>query len=410
MPPYIEPMLATLATKAFSDPDWLFEIKWDGFRVQAVVDDGKVKIWTRNLNDAETYFPRLLTPPRWIEAEQAIVDGEVVALDEDGRPDFSLLQTKLGEQGRRRASSTRPSTCSTSTAGRCSTSRSRTASGCSRACSGSTRGSASPPTSWARAMAFFEAARGQAARGHHRQAPPLAYEPGRRSPAWLKIKIRPEQELVVGGWTPGEGNARDLGALAVGVLRGRQAALRRQGRLGLHRRDRARSCSRAAQAARRSTTRRSTRRRRKDYRAAGAASSGASRWVKPELVIRAELGGWTRDGIVRQAAFKGFEPGRDPTTVHRESAGRHGRRGPCRRGGGAGAARSRRSRAELGGRTAERAEGAERRQGVPAPKTRRRPRHRPSPRRLARHRRRARRARRARQGRRLAGRRRTSSS
>ena len=63
-------MLATLASKPFSDPDWLFEIKWDGYRVQAVVDDGKVRIWTRNLNDAETYFPRLLTPPTWIEAER----------------------------------------------------------------------------------------------------------------------------------------------------------------------------------------------------------------------------------------------------------------------------------------------------------------------------------------------------
>ena len=63
MPQRIEPMLATLATKPFNDPDWLFEIKWDGFRVQAVVDDGKVRTWTRNLKDAETYFPRLLTPP-----------------------------------------------------------------------------------------------------------------------------------------------------------------------------------------------------------------------------------------------------------------------------------------------------------------------------------------------------------
>ena len=98
MPKHIEPMLATLATKAFDDDDWLFEIKWDGFRVQAVVDDGKVRIWTRSLKDAEMYFPNLLSPPRWIEAQQAIVDGEVVALDEAGRPDFSLLQTKLGEQ------------------------------------------------------------------------------------------------------------------------------------------------------------------------------------------------------------------------------------------------------------------------------------------------------------------------
>ena len=99
MPPKIEPMAATLATKPFDDEDWLFEIKWDGFRVEAIVDNGKTRILTRNLNDAATYFPRLLgAPARWIEAEQAIVDGEVVALDDDGKPDFSLLQTKLGDK------------------------------------------------------------------------------------------------------------------------------------------------------------------------------------------------------------------------------------------------------------------------------------------------------------------------
>ena len=99
LPQKIEPMMATLATKPFDDEDWLFEIKWDGFRVQAVVDDGKVRILTRNLNDAATYFPRLLgAPGRWLEASQAIIDGEVVAIDEAGRPDFSLLQTKLGDK------------------------------------------------------------------------------------------------------------------------------------------------------------------------------------------------------------------------------------------------------------------------------------------------------------------------
>ena len=67
MPANIEPMLATLASKPFSDPDWLFEIKWDGYRVQAVVRDKAVKILTRNLHDAETYFPKLLSPPTWIE-------------------------------------------------------------------------------------------------------------------------------------------------------------------------------------------------------------------------------------------------------------------------------------------------------------------------------------------------------
>src|SRR3954447_10053818 len=98
MPERIEPMLATLASKAFSDPDWLFEIKWDGYRVETVVRDGKAKLWTRSLKDGETYFPNLLSPPSWIDAREAIVDGEVVALDEEGRPDFSLLQERISQR------------------------------------------------------------------------------------------------------------------------------------------------------------------------------------------------------------------------------------------------------------------------------------------------------------------------
>ena len=97
MPRYLEPMKATLATKAFRDEDWLYELKWDGYRVEAVVRDGKVQLFTRNGNDAEAYFPRLLNPPTWIDAREAIVDGEVVALDERGHPDFSLLQERISE-------------------------------------------------------------------------------------------------------------------------------------------------------------------------------------------------------------------------------------------------------------------------------------------------------------------------
>ena len=97
MPRYLEPMKATLATKAFRDEDWLYELKWDGYRVEAVVRDGKTQLFTRNGNDAEAYFPRLLNPPTWIDAREAIVDGEVVALDERGHPDFSLLQQRISE-------------------------------------------------------------------------------------------------------------------------------------------------------------------------------------------------------------------------------------------------------------------------------------------------------------------------
>src|SRR5207237_9983975 len=67
LPGFIPPMAATLTDKAFRDEDWLFEIKWDGYRIEAVVHAGAARIFTRNGNDGETYFPRLLTKATWID-------------------------------------------------------------------------------------------------------------------------------------------------------------------------------------------------------------------------------------------------------------------------------------------------------------------------------------------------------
>jgi bifunctional non-homologous end joining protein LigD len=317
LPSKIEPMLATLATKAFDDDDWLFEIKWDGFRVQAVVDHGKVRILTRNLNDAATYFPRLLANARWIEAEQAIVDGEVVAIDEDGRPDFSLLQTKLGDKeasglvyqvfdllyldGRSLLAVPLEDRKRLLQSVLRDHPRVRYASHVER-----------------EGLAFFEAAKTMRVEGMVAKLRRSRYEPGRRTGAWLKIKIRPEQELVVGGWTPGSGNAKDLGALAIGVYD--DGKLRFAGKVG----------SGFTGAIRSDLLRRLhplvtdappfDPAPPKDYRGRWGGDLKDITWVRPELVIRAEIGGWTRDGHVRQTSYKGLEPGRDPTTVARETA------------------------------------------------------------------------------------------
>ena len=326
MPDRIEPMAATLATRAFSDDDWLFEIKWDGYRVEAVVRDGAVKLWTRSLKDGETYFPNLLSPPSWIEAREAIVDGEIVALDEDGRPDFSLLQERISER--------------------------RTGTKAERASSGPLvyqafdllyldgRSLLKVPLEDRKRLlrsviresnrvryashvvgegeAFMAAAASQGLEGIVAKLRRSRYEPGRRTPAWLKLKVRPEQELVVGGWTPGEGNARDLGAVAVGVYE--DGKLRFCGKVG-------------------SGFTGATRKRLlalmeplvvekpafdppppKDWRGRWGGDLSGITWILPELVIRAEIGGWTRDGHVRQTSYKGIEAGRDPTAVVREDA------------------------------------------------------------------------------------------
>jgi bifunctional non-homologous end joining protein LigD len=103
MPTVVHPMLATPVAKAFDNPDWLFEIKWDGYRAVAFIDDGRVRLVSRNQNDLTAQFPELGALPKFIKAERAILDGEIVALDEEGRPSFSLMQQRTGFQpGKRR--------------------------------------------------------------------------------------------------------------------------------------------------------------------------------------------------------------------------------------------------------------------------------------------------------------------
>jgi bifunctional non-homologous end joining protein LigD len=96
MPRAIQPMLATLVDEPFSDDDWLFEIKWDGYRAVAFIENGKVRLVSRNQNEFTPEFPELQALARAVNAKQAVLDGEIVALDEQGRPSFSLMQQRSG--------------------------------------------------------------------------------------------------------------------------------------------------------------------------------------------------------------------------------------------------------------------------------------------------------------------------
>jgi bifunctional non-homologous end joining protein LigD len=312
-PRFIPPMLATLVGAPFDDPDWLFEVKWDGFRVEAVVDDGIVRLWTRGEKDAaQLYFGPFLDPPTWLAASSAIVDGEVIALDDRGEPDFALLQARIKRRGltaeptpfvyevfdllhlddrslldepleeRRRllASVLRPDP-------RVRLSEHIEATG----------------------IACFEAARARGLEGIMAKDRRSPYVPGNRSDRWQKVKIRPEQELVVGGWVKGTGKAIDLGALLVGVYE--DGGLRYAGKIGAGFTDRSRAELLAAVAPLAAD----------EPPFAGPPPRAAARdatWLRPELVIRAEFAGWTGDGLVRQAAYKGIEPEKDPRKVIRE--------------------------------------------------------------------------------------------
>jgi len=106
MPATIHPMLATSVDDPFDDPEWLFEIKWDGYRAIAFIAGGKVRLVSRNQNDLTAQYPELQSVPSFIKAETAVLDGEIAALDEQGRASFSLMQQRTGIRagGRRTAS------------------------------------------------------------------------------------------------------------------------------------------------------------------------------------------------------------------------------------------------------------------------------------------------------------------
>ena len=318
MPEFLPPMKATLASAPFDDPDWLFEVKWDGYRVEAVIRDGRATIWTRKQLDAARYFPDLAGPAPWIDAREAIVDGEVVALDDAGRPSFSLLQDRTGVRTWRRSGSKGTgepapivyqafdllhldgrSLLDVPLEERKRLLRSRLREDALVRYAGHVVGEG---------RAFFEAARAQELEGIVAKLRRSRYEPGGRSRAWLKLKARPETEAVVIGWLPGKGSHADLGSLILAVRSGDAWMHAGQVGSGLDAR-----------------TRRELRATLEELETGTSPVEPApklkgARWVEPRLVVRVEYAEWTDDGLLRQSAFKGLDVDRDPRQVRRERA------------------------------------------------------------------------------------------
>ena len=326
LPDFVEPMKATLASGPFSDPDWLYEVKWDGYRIQAVIRGRDLRLYTRKQQDGARYFPALAEARGWIDAREAVVDGEVIAVDERGRPDFSLLQDVSGLRGLHGQGSggDRPRKSTDERAaipivyqafdllhldGRSLLAvplehRKRLLRSVLRDHPMVRYGSHVV----GEGNAFVDAAREQELEGVVAKLRRSPYEPGRRSKAWLKIKLRREQEVVVAGWLAGQGSHRDLGSLIVAVYEDGQ--LRHAGQVGSG----IDTQTRRELRARLDELARDVSPLDKVPRLKGA------NWVEPTIVIRVEFAEWTTDGLLRQAAFKGFEIGKEARSVRREKA------------------------------------------------------------------------------------------
>jgi bifunctional non-homologous end joining protein LigD len=238
MPTVIHPMLAGTTAKAFDNPDWLFEIKWDGYRAIAFIEEGRVRLVSRSQNDLTAQFPELGSLPQLVKTERAILDGEVVALDEEGRSSFSLMQQRTGfHPGKRRLQRREgvPVTYyafdllyldgldlrSVALEQRKQLLQERIEAG------EVIHFSDHYPE---KGLALFEAASQRGLEGIVAKKRSSVYEE-KRSRDWLKIKITQRQECVIGGYTDPEGSREYFGALVLGLF-DRQGRLIHVGQVG----------------------------------------------------------------------------------------------------------------------------------------------------------------------------------
>ncbi len=224
MPTAIQPMLASITEEPFDDPNWLFEIKWDGYRAVAFVENGSVRLVSRNQNDLTPRYPELKVLPKFVNAKTAILDGEVVVLDEQGRPSFSLMQQRTGLRAHGRQTAPRHDLPILYYAfdliyldgydlrrvaldDRKRVLRETLASGEIVRYSDHYAG---------QGIALFNAAKQKDLEGILAKKCTSCYEE-RRSREWLKIKITQTVDCVVGGYTDPDGSRKYFGSLVLGL-------------------------------------------------------------------------------------------------------------------------------------------------------------------------------------------------
>ena len=313
MPVELKPQLATVAAAAPAGPDWVHEIKYDGYRLFARIEHGKARLITRNGLDWTGKFPELARTFGQLPLDTALIDGELVCLAVDGTTSFSDLQDAIssGKTGSLNFFAFdlvyRDGWDLT---------------GASLEDRKTSLGEIIPPE--ARGIlrysdhhagsgpAFLRQACNFALEGIVSKRRDAPYRPGRGT-AWLKVKCRNREEFVVIAFTDPEGRREGFGALLVGYY-DPSGTLRYAGRCGT-----GFSAMRLADLRQRFDSLVA-----KDPQVAlpkGAPRKGVH-WIKPRLVAEVEFAGWTADAILRHASFQGLREDKNPREVVYDPASR----------------------------------------------------------------------------------------
>ncbi|MDQ1642284.1 MAG: bifunctional non-ous end joining protein LigD [Actinomycetota bacterium] len=319
MPELVRPMLATAGALPPADQEhrWAFEMKWDGVRAVVYVDHGTVRVVTRNDREVVSTYPELRGLAEFFGDRTVVLDGEIVAFDEKGRPSFGTLQQRMHVQRPTASLLDRvPVTylafdliylAGTSLISKSYDERRAALEGLGLDAPRWT----TPPAFEGDGSAALAASEAQGLEGVVAKRRDSVYEPGRRGAAWIKAKHVRMQEVVIGGWKEGEGRrAGGIGSLLIGV-HDEEGRLLFAGHVGTG--FTARMLDDLA-----ATLRKLERKTSPFDDEVPRSHAKDAHWVTPKLVGEVVFTEWTGTNRLRHPAWRGLRPDKDPADVVRE--------------------------------------------------------------------------------------------
>jgi bifunctional non-homologous end joining protein LigD len=318
MPEHVVPMLARLSTLPPDDDRYGYEIKWDGVRAIAYVhENGETHLESRNLNDVTRQYPEAAAVGEALTGHIAVLDGEVVAFDENGRPSFERLQGRMHLTGSAAIDARTRSTPivyivfdllyldgHSLTRLPYTERRERL-----EQLDLNGRSWRTPAYHAGEGAALLDASARQGLEGVMAKRLDSPYEPGRRPGTWLKVKNTRRQELVIGGWLPGEGRRQGrIGALLMGYYDHDppEPELRFAGKVG--------TGFDGKELDRLQTLLAPLTRPTSPFSGPRQPGKGAI-FVEPDLVAEVEFNEWTRQNMLRHPSYKGLREDKRPLDV-----------------------------------------------------------------------------------------------